>query len=698
MAETSGMQPGESRGIPGYSGPIHTDHEAAPAQETLGKKPPPPLRKSSIESAAFQAKINTEQVSAPMSAPLLFKPQGGDKAAEEFSLLLKHFSPKKERIAEEMLSDPEMFSPETAKRIRERLGAGEKKTRASNLELSEAAETTTFSDEEFVEIFSRLLGGAVRGDIFAKMGLQSKEGELPEDSAEGLPKNEDSNSLSHSKEPATNEDFRFTGNYLKVVSQMLAFVNTMKILIATLDSDQYRKLGEVEEENAKELVGLALENLEKNIELREKMKNQGGVGKWILFGLMAVASIAMTVATAGQSALLMGIILAATLTTLTMQAMEMAGVSVTKFLCELCGLDPEKYDWVMKIVVAVALIVGTLGAGAGAYASQAGSVGAFTAKQALATVAVNVVPMAVMSSNMVFEITLHAATGLGDMDEEEAAYLAMALSIIAMIAMIVVSVGVGAKYGLQAVGEAGEVGASATSSGTKSLEKAAASADDLAKNLDEVAQGIEEMSQSASKAQSALSDLAEEVAAESGEVAKTIEEVAAESDTVAKSIEEAAVSSDEITDSIEIAEQGQSVSTEQQQGAPAKGNSQTELQKRIGDFKSRWENMSTQDKILLVERLAQGIQTAGSIAGAISSVRQAILTEIRAELRYDIEVLNALRELMTILQAMFGETREGIVKDMENGIFKFSAELHQMFEKMVSDAGKIVGDAGRALR
>lgn len=573
MTEASSLPPGRSN-VYGFSSPGQVGSGQTEAtQKTKAAATPPPLQGSTLQSAGATPASQTPESSNPDS-PQLTQPQGGENAAQEFNQLLDEFFPDVAGIWEEMMEDPKLFSPETAKRIKEM-------TTSEKQEVSdfEVGEDPGFTDEEFMEAMAKLLGPNKRAG-------ELKEGEG------GV--GEEETALETDGE-ATDAEFRFAGNYLKIVGQMLAFVNMMKGLIASLDGEALKKLGEAEEANTKDLIKATVDRMEKNIEQREMMKNQSDAAKWILFAAQAIATVAMTVLTAGAAAPLMAILLAATTVTLVMQAMEMAGVSVTKGLCECFGLDPEKFDWVMKLVIAVVMVVATLGAGAAAHTAKIGNVAEFTMKQTMFTVGSNVAPMAIMNSNLVYELTMRIAMEAG-MDEEDAAFLAMALSMITMVIMMVACCGLNPKYGVQA--------------GPKN----------------------------------------------------------------------------------------EGVSSAARQGSQKGSTVKEQLNKKLTNFQKKWDKMSSSEKASMIELGAQVVQAAGGIANAVASIQQAILTEIRADLQYDIAVLDAFRELMSTLQAMFGETRQGILQDLESNMFKFSAELHKMFDKMITDASQIVSEAGSAVR
>lgn len=694
--------------------------------------------------------------------------------------------------------------------------------REMHQQVQEPSSTDSLLLTQVAQLFSQSTNGLVSNLSNGSGGLGADLGGLTERDKDYLSQMDDfDNSALNRSEDTSPEAFRFAGNFLHIITRLMAFVNQMKALIASIDSDQIRRLGEAENDNTKALIELSKERLEKSIEQRELMRNQSDIGKWIIFGITAVASIALTVVTAGKSMLLMAIILATTLTTLTMQALEMAGVSVTKAILEAFGADPEKYDWLLKFVIALVMIVGSLAAAGGAFLANAGGLATqFTAKQVIGTVAINVVPAQLMASNVVFEVAVRIGKEMG-MSEEDAAYFAMAMTLIVMIVVIIVTMLAAPKVSLEmtddvakAAGEGSKTGvktqaqnaaksmkkmgnkaANAAKATKKAFEEgrlleflgkniAAAGkrisqmAEEIAENvlelgakavdtavdkMDEaigvmrssversinilrrsaklVAKRAKELSRNAADevkdAASLIEQRANNLLAKAGisrgspEIAKADDTIAitdtaddvsknleSSSDTASKAAEADNVEGDSVEGDLVEGEKAEidSGGTGQGQSGNSRGDG-PEVNRSVEDgddlgvdplrkksknplknFKETWENMSAEERIHLVERFAAVVEAAGSVAGAVASIKQAILTEMRAELQYDIAVLDALRDLLETLNAMFGETRQGILHDLENGIFKFSTDLHKFFEQLVSGLSSQMSQMNRSLK
>lgn len=400
----------------------------------------------------------------------------------------------------------------------------------------------------------------------------------------------DSKALNRNQSPDDKAAFRFAGNFMAIITKMMAFVHYMKGLIASIDSEAVKVLGEAEEANTKQLIQTTVDRMEKSIEKRELMKSQSDIGKWILFVATSIASIVLSVFTAGKSLVLMAILMTVTLTTMVMQAMEMAGVSVTKALCEAFGMDPEKDDWIMKLIVGAIMIVAAFAAAGAAIQAGIGNLSRFTTASAMKVVAVNVVPSQIFASNIIFEIVFRIAVEAG-MDEEDAAYLAMAMSLLAIIIVTVAAMAAGPK--LVAKGDTGSVSAPGGGSKPKASVKA-------------------------------------------------------------------------------------------------------KMNKKLDSFQKKWDKMSASEKASMVEAFAQVVQAAGGLAGTFASIQQAVLTKERADLQYDIAILDALKEMLQTLNAMFGETRQAILHDLENGTFKMATDLHKFFEQLVQGMSSSVSELSSA--
>lgn len=497
------------------------------------------------------------------------------------------------------------------------------------------------------------------------------------------------------------QEFRFAGNYLAIIAKVLALLNMLKGLMATIEGDMLKLQIDAEKGNMKAQMDVMMKKLKESFlehQKAERLKDMDSASaKWIMFTIqivttvvMIVAAIALTVLTAGVlGPIALGIIItvlavstAVTAATMTLQFLQMVKVDVIKELVLACG-GTEDDVWIAKLVIALVVLavcvtMVVVGAGVASYAAGmtlSNTVGMMTMAGIMMTA--TIAPQLMAYSNVVFELTYRIAVACG-MSEEDAAILAMVLTIVAMILVMILSLVLAAS----AAGIMMKLNPSLAGLRVADAARTSTNVSDDAMNA---SQKIETSFNTTGRVEGLLGRSANKLGLYKhygGRSGAQIREGAEVYDPKAAAPQGA-----------QDAPEGQNVGVTPQQKLDA---NQAATMQRLKDQLQRLQNIfavkgwkdAAMESLVVIQEICMAIQAVSSIVQGVAMIERGKLILEQADLQYKMAVMQTMLEFLKATNPMYDRAIDAILDDMQNGMMKLATELHKIFESAVSAASR----------